>query len=114
MSPSTGLAICIVCENGIAMVVLAGLPILLMWLTGRLARRWAAIAIGAGAVGAVGYLIVDTYYGVECGQPIFAPVICDAPGGPLYYLFAWFTGPVAIALLLAAISFQYLQLSRHK
>lgn len=93
-----------------AMAVLVGV-LLLMWLTGRFVGRWAAIALGVPAVGFVGYVMVDSYYGVECGFPTFGPMICDAPAPAIYYLFVWFTGPLAIALLLVAMSFRYWRLS---
>jgi hypothetical protein len=116
MSPKTELQIFIVSVNVIEGAILVGLPVLVMWVTARFVRRWAAIAIGALATGFVVYLTIDTYR-VCSAPPIITPgsapeslgvahFACDAPLGAMFYMFIWITGPICAALLLATTLFQ--------
>ena len=110
----------LVAIGAVTTAILAGVPVLVMWIVGRFVKRWAAMAVGVLAMAAIIFLVVDSY--LICGaRPIIGPqsegvphIECDGPGGAISYLLIWIIGPVSGALVLAATLFQYRQLLRYR
>lgn len=125
MSQGAAFIMMVIAMNAIMVMIFVGLIVLLMWIVGRFIRREAAMAIGVLAIAFVVYFVVNEYR-VCSAEPIFVDpepgsggagssiFPCDAPSGIISYLFIWYTGPITVALLLAATSFQYWQLRRQR
>ena len=104
-------------------VIHAGVPILVVWIAGRLIGLRTAITIGLLAAAFDLYMIVGIYqdcnappicsgpYGNSMGSCTFP---CDAPIGWMLHTFVRYGGPISVALLIAATFLQYRQLRRQK
>jgi hypothetical protein len=110
---------------GVLMVMIfAGLPILLIWVIGRVAPRSAAIVFGALASIFLVYLIIDSYQDCSAapiitaasdpGSPPDVEFACDAPTGVFAWLFILISGPISVVALAIAMSFQFRQLRRER
>jgi hypothetical protein len=102
-------------------VIHAGIPILVMWIAGRLFGPRTAMAVGLLAAAFVLYMIVGIYQHCNA-EPICYPpgnmenctFPCDAPVGWMLHTFVRYGGPISVALLVAATSFQYWQFRRQR
>lgn len=98
----------------IDIIIYAGVPVLVMWVVGRFLRRRIAMAVGFLAIAFDVYMIVGLYN--DCNAPPICPdgpgpchFLCDAPYAGIFDIFIRYGGPISVALLLAAIFFQYRQ-----
>ena len=98
-------------------VINAGIPVLVMWIVGRLIGLRTAMAIGFLAAAFVLYMIVAVYQ--DCKAPPICPdgdgqgpchFPCDAPLGWMLHTFVRYGGPISAAFLMLATFFQYRQL----
>ena len=107
----------------ISVAAFGGLPILLMWITGRFIGPQVAIIIGLMA--AI-YLINEITNGVRSCRSVFTPpepgkggegayaFQCDLIYGAISRNFVWYSGPISILLIVAATYFYYEQLHKQK
>jgi len=106
----------------IDIVIYAGVPVLVMWLVGRFIGRRTAIVIGFLMMAAVVFLIVALHR--TCSAPPICPdgimdevachFPCDAPYAGILGNFVRYSGPISVALILAAILLQYWQFRRQR
>ena len=99
----------------------AGIPVLVMWIAGRLIGPRTAMAIGVLATAFVLYVTVSIYQ--ICKVPPICPdgdgqgpchFPCDAPIGWILHTFVRYGGPISAAFLILATLFQYRQLLRQR